>query len=263
MRRRSNLLVILGIAFFIVGGVIVYLLTDDEDDGGGSAGESQEVSVVVAANDIPAGTLADELIDQGALRTTQVPVGSLVPGAIQSVNQLEGATFVQGFAKDQQITSSGVQLRTRTFQVPEGFDGVAVQIDFVPGGAGYVSPGDRINLYGVYRTALADRLSPRVELLLTNVEVLDVDTTIPPRRGTAATQQPEGGTGTPSQRPSTEAVTYLLALRPADAEKAIYQTEFETLYASLTGDEAPPAGPTPGRDQESILAEEPNAAFAG
>lgn len=262
MRRRSNLLVILGIAFFIVGGVIVYLLTDDDDDGGGSADGSQEVSVVVAANDIPAGTLADELIEQGALRTTQVPVGSLVPGAVQSVNQLEGATFVQGFAKDQQITSSGVQLRTRTFDVPEGFDGVAVQIDFVPGGAGYVSEGDRINLYGVYRMGLADRLSPRVELLLTNVEVLDVDTTIPPRRGTAANQQ-DPGTSTPSQRPSTEAVTYLLALRPEDAEKAIYQTEFETLYASLTGDEAPPAGPTPGRDQESILAEEPNAAFAG
>lgn len=259
MRRRSNLLVILGIAFFLVGGVIVFLLTEDDDDG--ASGEIQPVTVVVASTDIEAGALADEVIEQGGLRTEEIPAAELVPGAVQSVNQLAGATFVQGFARDQQITTSGLQLQNRTFTVPEGFEAVAVQIDFVPGGAGYVNAGDRINLYGVYRSALADRLSPRTELLLTNVEVLDVDLTIPPRRGnTTATTDGSGG---PAQRASGTAVTYLLALRADDAEKVIFQTEFESLYASLTADEAPPAGPTPGRDAESILAEEPNVAFNG
>ena len=261
MRRRSNLLVILGIAFFLVGGVVVFLLTEDDDDGGGD-GEAQPVTVVVATNDIPAGTLADDLIEQGGLRTLEIPATELVPGAIQSTNQLAGATFIQGFAKDQQITSVGVQQQTRTFEVPEGFEAVAVQIDFVPGAAGYVNPGDRVNLYGIFNTPAADRPSPRAELLLTNVEVLDVDLTIPPRRGTAS--QPTDGTdGTAAQRASSSAVTYLLALRSDDAEKVIYQTEFESLYASLTADEAPPAGPTPGRDAETILAEEPNVAFNG
>ena len=37
VRSRSNLLVLLGIAFFVVGGVIVFLLTDDDDDGGAGA----------------------------------------------------------------------------------------------------------------------------------------------------------------------------------------------------------------------------------
>src|SRR3546814_14343676 len=74
-------------------------------------------------------------------------------------------------------------MASRTFDVPEGHDAVAVQIDFVPGAAGYVSAGDRINLYGVYPIAVTDRVTPRVELLLTNVAVLDVDTTIAPRRG--------------------------------------------------------------------------------
>src|SRR3546814_9656250 len=78
-------------------------------------------------------------------------------------------------------------MASRTFDVPEGHDAVAVQIDFVPGAAGYVSAGDRINLYGVYPIAVTDRVTPRVELLLTNVAVLDVDTTIAPRRGRATT----------------------------------------------------------------------------
>lgn len=255
MRRRSNLLVLLGIAFFVVGGVIVFLLTDDDDEGSGG-GAAGPATVIVGSDDIPAGALADELIEAGRLRAVEVAPTEVTPGAVQSLNQLAGATFIQGFAANQQITTSGVQLQSRTFAVPEGFEAVAVQIDFVPGAAGYVSAGDHINLYGVYRTAAGEALVPRAELLLTNVEVLDVDLTIPPRRGTA----PADPSQPAAQRASGTAVTYLLALRADDAEKVIYQTEFENLYASLTADEAPPAGPTPGRDGGTILAEEPNVA---
>jgi pilus assembly protein CpaB len=258
VRNRSNLLVLLGIAFFVVGGVIVYLLTGDDDDGGGAgSGVAGPAIVIVGTDDIPAGALADELIEAGRLKTIEVPASSVTPGAIQSVNQLAGATFIQGFAANQQITSSGVQLQNRTFEVPEGFDAIAVQIDFVPGAAGYVNAGDRVNLYGVFKTITGDLPFPRAELLLTNVEVLDVDLTIPPRRGTATTDAAQQT----AQRASSTAVTYLLAVRADDAEKVIYATEFESIYATLTGDEAPPAGPTPGRDGSSILAEEPNVAI--
>lgn len=259
MRRRSNLLVLLGIAFFLVGGLLVYLLTDDDDEGGGG-GEAQPVTVVVATEDISAGTLADDLIESGRLQTVEVDANQVIPGAVQSVNQLAGATFIQGFAADQQITTAGLQLQSRTFTVPEGFEAVAVQLDFVDGGAGYVSQGDRINLYGIYTTSAGDAAVPRAELLLTNVEVLDVDLTIPPRRGSQQATDPATAT---TPRASAEAVTYLLAMRADDAEKAIYTTEFAKLYATLTADEAPPAGPTEGRDGVNILAEEPNAAFNG
>ncbi len=257
MRRRSNLLVLLGLAFFLVGGVIVYLLTGEDDSP--TTGVAGPTTVIVGSDDIPAGALADDLVEAGKLKAIEVPVEQVTPGAIQSLNQLAGATFIQGFAADQQILSSGVQLQSRTFDVPEGFEALAVQIDFVPGGAGYVSEGDRINLYGIFRTAAGDQPVPRAELLLTNVEVLDVDLTIPPRRGTA----PGDTTQATTPRASSTAVTYLLAVRADDAEKIIYTTEFESLYATLTADEAPPAGPTSGRDGTNVLAEEPNAAANG
>lgn len=260
MRRRSNLLVLLGVAFFLVGGLLVYLLTDDDDAGGGG-GDAQDVTVVVATEDVSAGTLADDLIESGRLRTVEIPAAQVIPGAVQSVNQMSGATFIQGFAADQQITTAGLQLPSRTFAVPEGFEAVAVQLDFVDGGAGYVSQGDRINLYGIYTTAAGEAPVPRAELLLTNVEVLDVDLTIPPRRGTQQ-QGADPAAGT-TPRASADAVTYLLAMRADDAEKIIFTTEFAKLYATLTADDAPPAGPTPGRDGTNILAEEPDAAFNG
>ncbi len=258
MRSRSNLLVLLGVAFFIVGGVIVYLLTEDEG-GGGSSDAVAPVSVVVGTGDIQAGSLADELIEAGQLREVQIPADQLTPGAVQSLNQLAGATFVQGFAQDQQITAGGLQLVNRTFEIPEGFEAVAVQIDFVAGAAGYVNPGDLVNLYGVIRGTAGDAVTPRAELLLTNVEVLDVDLTIPPRRGQQATDP----NAPAAQRASGSTVTYLLSLRTDDAEKVIFATEFESLYATLTAEDAPPAGPTPGRDSDTILQDEPNAAFGG
>lgn len=255
MRRRSNLLVLLGIAFFVVGGLIVFLLTDDED--GPEAGDVQATTVVVGTEDIPAGALADDLIEAGTITTVEVAPTEMTPGAVQSLQQLSGATFVQGFAANQQITSAGLQLQSRTFEVPEGHEAVAVQIDFVAGAAGYVSPGDRINLYGLFRAAAGGALTPRAELLLTNVEVLDVNLTIPPRRGTTA------DSSAAAPRAAGSDVTYLLALRTDDAEKVIYMTEVESLYATLTVDEAPPAGPTAGRDADTILAVEPNDAVNG
>jgi Flp pilus assembly protein CpaB len=248
LRSRSNLLVLLGIAFFVVGGVIVWLITNDDDSGSEAAAQ---VEVVIATTDVSAGTLADDLIAENKLRAVRIDPSRLVSGAVGSLNQLQGATFTQSFAANQQITQLGVQLaNNRAFEIPEGFDAVAVQLDFVPGVAAYVSAGDRINLYGTVGGS-------RAELVLTNVEVLDVDTTIPPRRGTATD---DAGSAT---RASTSAVTYLLALRADDVEKLVYLTELEGLYASLVRDEAEPAGPTPGQDAETILDEEPNAAFGG
>lgn len=246
MRARSNLLVLLGIAFFVVGGVIVYLLTSD--DGGSSAADAGRVTIVVGSTDIEPGALADELIAAGQLRTDEVAATAVPSGAVGSLNQLVGATFVQGFAAGQPLTTAGLQLPSRTFEVPEGFDAVAVQLDFVGGAAGYVDAGDRINLYAALQSTLASPDLWRAELLLSNVEVLDVNLTIPPRRGAAP--DPSGST---APRSSSNDITYLLALRPVDVERVVWATEFEGLYASLTASDAAPVGDTPGRDLSNAL----------
>jgi Flp pilus assembly protein CpaB len=247
VRSRSNLLVLLGIAFFVVGGVIVFLLTSDDDDGGSGSSDATRVTVIVGTEDISAGALADDLIEAGKLETKELPSTSLPPGTISSLNQLTGATFIQGFAAGQPLTTTGLQLQNRAFTVPEGFEAVAVQIDFVAGGAGYVNTGDLINLYATIESNGGQLTVPRAELLLTNVEVLDVNLSIPARRGTSTDQ-----TGN-APRATGDNVTYLLALRTEDVERVVYATEFAGLYASLTADEAPPVGPTPGRDPETIL----------
>jgi Flp pilus assembly protein CpaB len=250
VRNRSNLLVLIGIAFFVVGGIIVYVVTNGDD--GGTSNAVQETTVVVATHDIPAGTKASEEIKSGGLKEQHVAIGALVPGAVQSIQQLEGATLIQDFADNQQILGSGVQALKRGYDLPDGYEAVAVKLSFAQGVAGYVNAGDQVNLYGVYNGGV-DAPSPRAELLLTNVRVLDTSLTIP----TNGVQQDA------STRAAGNDVYYLLAVKPEDAERIIYDTSFQALYASLVNDDAAPAGPTPGQSGDSILAVEPNALAQG
>lgn len=250
MRNRSNLLVLLGIAFFVVGGIIVYVLTSDDD--GGTPTASSPVTVVVATHDIAPGTKADDAIEQGDVKATKVPAGLLQPGAVQSLDQLEGATFNQGFAADQQITTGGVASLNRGYAVPAGYEAIAVRLTFPAGGAGYVTTGDRINVYAAYSPAypIKGATLPRAELLLTNVQVLDASQTIPAN----------GVQTDASQRASGDDIVYLLAVKTADAEKLVFDTQFESLYATLVADDAAPAGPTEGQSGDTILSVEPNVA---
>ncbi len=195
MRRRSNLLVLLGIAFFVVGGVIVFLLTNDDDDAGTEAGGP--VTVIVGTEDIPAGTLADDLIEAGRLKAVEVDAAQVTPGAVQSVNQLAGRHVHPGLRRqpaDHQRRRAAPEPHLRGARGLRG----RRRADRLRARRCRLRDRRRpINLYGVFSTVTGDVAVPRAELLLTNVEVLDVDLTIPPRRGTAPVDpsQPRGPEG--------------------------------------------------------------------
>ena len=263
MRQRSNLIILFGIAFFLVGGAIVFLVLSGEDDGGSSSVASRdgsaEVAVLVAAADIPANTVGTEAIEQGLLTTQQVGVASQPVGALTSADALENKVFAVAVEEGAPITAT--QLSTRSLsnvQVPEGFDGVAVTMDYTNGGAGYIAPGDTVNVYGVFggdsdAGVAASGLElpvPRSELVLTNVLVLDVSA----QQGTSVQQTAEGQDATLGRQPLNTPLTYLLALRPTDVERMVQATSFADVYLSLTADNAPPVSDTPGVAGDSVTA---------
>jgi Flp pilus assembly protein CpaB len=154
-------------------------------------------------------------------------------------------------------------------QVPEGKEAIAVDVPFVAGGAGYLAPGDLVNVYQVIPSPVQDVAgggnaqlpysTPRTQLLLTNVKVIDVQQQVAALGATPTANQ----TGIVS-RPTSSAdnLTVLLALDAIDAEKVIFgsSTKSINLYLTRVGDKAAPAGPTPGRDFTNLFGESPEVA---
>ncbi len=263
VRQRSNLIILFGIVFFLIGGAIVYLLVNDDGDGGSkSASPGQaEVTVFVASQDIPANTTGSDVIEQSLLTTDQVPAGSQPVGAITSAGGLDNQIFAVAVSKGDVITSSQLAVRSLSnIKVPEGFDGVAVTVDYTAGGAGYVAPGDTVNVYGVFGSSDdaaglatpppgdATARLPRTELILTNVMVLDVSS----QQGTSVSSANQQEGQTVGRQQVNSSLTYFLALRPADVERVVQSSKFASLYVSLTAEDAPPAGDTPGSDGGSV-----------
>lgn len=270
MRRRSNLLVLLGLASFVLGLVAVYLITDD-DDSGRSSSDSAQVDVLVAAEDLTAGALGDDLITADQVRVEQIPVEERAGDALTSPSQLSGSRLTASFIEGEQLRAPGVQsLGGARPEIPPGYEAVALNIGFVDGGANTIIPGDMVNVYlnqaSIVETAAEPeagvvQMGARVKLLLTNTLVLDVTEGNP---NLLISQAADGAASTPS------ALTVVLAVNAVDAEKLIFgsDTPGNTLYLSRLpvdedGNPPPPAAGNPsGRTLFDVLAEAASDAAA-
>lgn len=267
--RRSNLLVLAGIAFFVVGVVIVALLARDDGDGGTVSGTGT-VDVLVAKEDIAAGVNGDDVADK--VEVVRRDSADRQPDALSTPSQLSNQIFTATFKKGEQIRSGGLKVRSISpaVQVPEGKEAIAIDVPFVAGGAGYLAPGDLVNVYQVIPAPVKDLTgetvlpysTPRTQLILTKVQVLDVQQQV---AALSSTQASTGDTGIVS-RPATsnDRLTVLIALDAIDAEKVIFAsaTTGNFVYVTRVDDQAAPSGPTPGRDYFNIFEESPEVANA-
>lgn len=279
MRQRSNLLVLVGLACFVIGIAAVYLVTKD-DDGSEIAAGQDSVEVVVASDALSAGDLGDDLLSGGMVEVRRIARADMQPDALTTQSQLSNTILTLSFAEGEQLRASGLRPRSllsSRVEIPEGLEAIAVQIDFTAGGAGYIAPGDQVNVFSFAQSTSIqpgrDQIDdpdaaipldsyPRAELLLTNVTVLDVNQEVAPLRG-AETTQAAAGEPAPT-RGEGGPITVLVAVNAVDAEKLIFSSRAagHQLYLSRVRDGAPPAGPTPGSDAVTILEQEANDAFA-
>ncbi len=140
----------------------------------------------------------------------------------------------------------------RPVPLPEGYEAVAITMNLAQGVIGLPSPGDRVNLYGVYSSTGVATLDVEIErlarepdfkppagvrLIATNVLVL-------------ASLGPNGefGGGNP---------TYLLAVDTNIAETVIYATNFESIHATLVHPDAAPSD-SDGRSRLNMLNDAPS-----
>ena len=108
------------------------------------------------------------------------------------------------------------------FKIPAGENAVAIPMDYFAGVAGYVRPGDKVNVYAfVNKDCVTKDFPAAVKLIQSNVQVLEVLGAAP------------AASGTPG--------SFLLALTPQQAEQILYFQHFGSMYMSLTTNNEPNA----------------------
>lgn len=237
MAGRPRASFALGLAIFVVGGATAAFFAL-RDSGSEEATEST-TRVLVSRAAIASGTSGPNAVAQDLVESRELATSALPDGALTDVSQLASRISVVPIEAGQILTQAQFppgQTRIGTLRIPEGTTALAVQLENVPGVAGFAGAGDRVDIYGVVG---ADRDVPGgVRLVMPAIEVLNVNGTV-----LAPAQGQPGGTG----------LVFLLAVTPAQAERLVYLASFQRLYFTLVpeGREGPPE--TPGIGPADVL----------
>jgi pilus assembly protein CpaB len=192
--------------------------------------EGPAVAVVVARDDIPAGTK----LEQNLLEIRQVSDRDALLGVIDTLESANGRILRYPLGGGEQVTESKLVAKTvvegegLAFSVPEGFRAMAVPVDEVSGAGGLIVPGDRVDIMvstthertfgpGTVLTPQreADAAKPIVITVLQDMLVLAVGqmVTAPLDPGRdPATLRP----GNAEAQPAARSVTF--AVKPAQAQ---------------------------------------------
>jgi Flp pilus assembly protein CpaB len=241
---RANILVVLGAILILGGGVLVWDMSRDDDEP-----RSSQATVLLATTDLAPGLSGDDLAADGRVRIAQVDAGDVADGALTSPTELTDTIVGTSVPAGEQVVAASLRpaaLRTSAFEVPEDAEAVAVTVPFTAGVAGYVGPGDRVNVYAsIAPSAPGAPVSPRTELLVGGVEVLDVSDEVAPRRADVVTEDVSTAASQPA-RDGAEEITLLLALDTIRAEQIIFAASNDRLWFTLAPDDGSPPTSTPG-----------------
>lgn len=237
MTTRTKATMTAGFVALLVGSVGAAYLGSRQL--GGEGRNQPAVRAYVTAGPVAAGTAASSAFGDGRIVTKSVSPDQRPANAVSLPSDISSQVAVRAIPPGALLTTDmfvAPQTRIGTVVIPPGKRALALELEPVPGIAGFAGAGDHIDVYGV---AKGDGPTPQgVRLVLQGVEVLNVN-----------------GAGLPTAQgqPGSPNLIYLLAVTPADAERLIYLKEFDKLYLDLV-----PAGEgpvkTPGTGPAGALA---------
>ena len=106
--------------------------------------------VVVAINTIPAHTR----ITNEMLQTESIPSDAVHPEALLSIGDAAGGISRVDIIKGEQVLASRIATEDRraslSYRVPEGLRAISIPVNEVVGVAGYISPGDKVDVLVSY-----------------------------------------------------------------------------------------------------------------
>ncbi|MEY4640664.1 MAG: hypothetical protein RLZZ227_658 [Pseudomonadota bacterium] len=178
MKSKASLLLGLALVF---GGMAAYMVKNavEQQAGRGAEAAMLEVQpVVVAAADLPVGTV----LEPAHLKVVDFTLDSVPPGAYSSIEKvLDGETppvVVVDFSANEAVLpaklSTGVLRRGLTARIPDGLRAIAIPVNDVRGVGGFVLPGDVVDVLHTSTVGRRDD-QPVTRTLLQGLTVLGID----------------------------------------------------------------------------------------
>jgi len=243
LRRTSRLVLLAGVFLAAITFIVIVLLFNptNPNNPGGPAATPATRDVVVAAVDIPLGTVIDQ-----TMVTVQpgVAVSAINAGALQTSSQAIGQKVYQSVTAGEQITSGMLTIAGGVNQHPDpgkGLRAFAISVNELTGVGNLVTVGDYVDVLisenvtvvqknpdGTIATVagIGNALTVKMPLLMENVQVIGVidSAAAAPAAGT-------NGQPAPSNAPVLTGGSKLLilAVTPAQAEVLLFARSSGTI----------------------------------
>lgn len=156
----KNWRVLVAVAAVVLAGAAAYLSYEYAHKADTRAAKNiQRVDVLVAKSDISKGTTAAQALNSGLISTKQVPRSILPPSAVVNATDLTDKIAVGTIAKGQFIVGDSfvkpAEVGGFSSTVPVGHEAISISVDASHGVAGFVQPGDMVNV--IWTGPMADQ----------------------------------------------------------------------------------------------------------
>ena len=164
MRAKSMLLLLVAIGCGVVASVAVSQIVLDSKD------NSQTAEILVVTKNISAAAK----ITPDHYRLEKWPIDRIPEGAIIDPKSVEGKFAKQPLYPNEPFIEVKLANKGKELFVPEGYRVFDLQVNDNTGGSGYISPGDRVDVFGFFDKGMRNNTSKSVRVM-ENLEVWMVD----------------------------------------------------------------------------------------
>jgi pilus assembly protein CpaB len=225
-----------------IGTTLVYLYAKQADDR--AQADAQPRDVLVASQTIPAGTSAEQALNDNLIETKSIASDDVAANAVGTIDALAGQVAIGPIYQGQQILTDlfGETAGAVTgINIPKGLLAASFTFSDTARVAGFVNAGSRVSVFLTSPAASPDE-EPTTRLLLPDVQALAVGnvTVTPPTDPTKAN---------PEQLPRA---TITIAVTQAQLEKLVFAQTQGELYLGLRTDSSE-VKPGPGVNADNLF----------
>ena len=164
MRAKSLLLLLVAIGCGIVASVAVSQIVLDSKE------TSQTAEILVVTKNISAAAK----ISPDHFRSEKWPIDRIPQGALTDPKSVEGKFAKQPLYPNEPLIELKLANKGKELFVPDGYRVFDLQVNDNTGGSGYITPGDRVDVFGYFEKGMRANTSKSVRVM-ENLEVWMVD----------------------------------------------------------------------------------------